>query len=299
MDLSLQPHRSFQGRLYDAFLLLAVYSNLWVAAAIASLVPFVQMTLGLALDWRPIALIFASALVPYLLDRLVDAYGQRIPDWRAQAFFRQPVSLALFAIASLMTATLIYSAPSQVQVVCLGGLVPLLYGLPLFPGRSQDGARWYRLKDIPGSKAWIVCGTITYALLAVPLAYANESVSPAVVAVALFLLAFIGSNSHVFDIRDIQSDRRNGVMTMPVLLGTWNTRWMLTALNLAMLGGLVLIQWQGREGPALSVVFPATAVTVAYVWLINPRTPRNIYNVWVDGALFLPLVLSIGNRLSI
>ena len=30
-------------------------------------------------------------------------------------------------------------------------------------------------KDIPASKAWIVSGTITYALMAVPLAYANAS----------------------------------------------------------------------------------------------------------------------------
>ncbi|MGF1514378.1 MAG: prenyltransferase [Elainellaceae cyanobacterium] len=299
MNLSLDSARSFAGRLYDAFLVLAVYSNIWVAAAIASLVPFVQTTLGLGLDWRPIALIFASALVPYLLDRLIDAYVQKIPDQRAQIFFRRPAPLALFAIASLATATLIYRAPAQVQLVCLGGLVPLLYGLPLFPGRDQDGPRWYRLKDIPGSKAWIVCSTITYAVVAVPLAYASQPFTPAVASVALFLLVFIGSNSHVFDIRDIQSDRRKGVMTMPVLLGTWRTRWVLTALNLGMLGLLILVRCRACVGPALIIVLPATAVTLVYIWLVNPRTPRNVYNIWVDGALFLPLALLVSVRLSI
>ncbi|MEO0409041.1 MAG: prenyltransferase, partial [Cyanobacteria bacterium P01_A01_bin.135] len=159
--------------LYRAFLLL-VYSNLWVATAIASLVPFVQLTLGLALDWRPVALIFASALVPYLLDRVVDVYVQEIPDQRAQAFFKQPTSLLLLTLAAMVTAGLIYVAPAAVQWVSLGGLVPLLYGLPLFPGSNRDKLRWYRLKDIPGSKAWIVCCVITYALVAVPMAYAGR-----------------------------------------------------------------------------------------------------------------------------
>jgi hypothetical protein len=51
--------------------------------------------------------------------------------------------------------------------------VPLIYGLPLVLAWSSHDRDWWRLKDIPASKAWIVSGTITYALVAVPLAYAN------------------------------------------------------------------------------------------------------------------------------
>ncbi|MGF1536874.1 MAG: UbiA family prenyltransferase [Elainellaceae cyanobacterium] len=291
MDLSLQSDRPLKQRLYDTFLVVLIYSNIWVSAAIASLVPFVQLTLGLAPDWRPTALIFTSALVPYLLDRLVDAYVQKIPDQKAQAFFKQPGSLLLFAIASTATAILIWTAPPQVQLVCLGGLVPLLYGLPLFPLRHQGSWRWCRLKDIPGSKAWIVCGTITYAVVTVPLAYANQGINSSAALVGLFLLVFIGSNSHVFDIRDIESDQRKGVMTMPVLLGAWRTRWVLTALNLGLLGLLIGVRWQGGLGPDLKIAIPAVGVTLAYIWQIAPDTPRNVYSIWIDGVLFLPLFL--------
>lgn len=305
MDEAAQP------ALYRAFLLL-VYSNLWVAAAIASLVPFVQLTLGLALDWRPVALIFTSALVPYLLDRVVDVYVQEIPDQRAQAFFQQPSSLLLLAGAAMVTAGLIYAAPTAVQRVSLGGLVPLLYGLPLFPGfgvhRNSDGERddsdcsdgerhhglrWYRLKDIPGSKAWIVCGVITYALVAVPMAYGGRSPSASTWTLSLFLLVFLGSNSHVFDIRDIESDQKKGVKTMPVLLGVTPTRWLWTGLNLGMVLVLVGIAGRGGPTPPLMVVLPCMAATVSYLWWVTADTPRNRYNIWIDGALFLPLILTL------
>lgn len=278
--------------LYERFLLILIYPSIWVSAGIASGVFFTQDTLSLPADWRPAALIFAAALLPYNLDRIIDSYVQRVPDEKAQSYFRNPGILLLLMVASFVTGILLYKAPPQVRLVSCGGVVPLLYGIPLLPLRRGKSIQWYRLKDIPGTKAWTVCCTLTYAVVAVPLAYADAAFDWAAALLTLFLLVFIGSNSHMFDVRDVDSDQKKGVLTMPLIAGVRGTRAIWTILNLVM---LLLLGWgflTGLPVPAPGVVVPATLVTFVYIWTLGTKTPRNVYNIWIDGCLFLPALLT-------
>lgn len=290
MALDSQFNRPLQQQLYEAFLTLVIYPNLWVAAAITSLVPFVQVTLGLAWDWQPIALIFSAALLPYNVDRVADTHVQKIPDQRAQAFFQHSGVWGLLLGASLATGLLIYAAPPAVRLVSLGGLLPLIYGVPLFPWQGRKGLRWYRIKDIPGAKAWIVCGIITYAVVAVPLAYAGAPFDASAALTSLFLLIFVGSNSHMFDVRDIESDAKKGVVTMPVLWGTEGTRLFWIIANLSLIAAL---SWGWRVGlqiPDPAIALPLILITLTYILTLGPNTARNVYNIWIDGCLFLPIL---------
>lgn len=287
-----QPLPSWGNWLYEKFLQLFIYPSLWVSAGIASLVYVTQETLSLPINWQAIALIFAIALLPYNLDRIIDSYVQKIPDEKAQAFFRKPGVLLLLLAAGLVTATLLYQAPSQVRWVSCGVLVPLLYGAPIFPIRRNEQTQWYRLKDIPGTPAWIVSGTITYAVVAVPLAYAGTSFSWSAALLALFYQIFIGTNSHVFDVRDVESDKKKGASTLPILVGVKGTRLVFTVLNLIM---LVILSWGWSVNlsiPHPFIVMPATLITLFYLWKLDSDTPRDIYNIWIDGCLFLPALLT-------
>jgi len=190
-----------------------IYPSIWVAGGLASLGIFTQKILELGDNWQAIALIFVSALIPYNLDRIIDSYVQEIPEAKAQLFFRKPYIFVLLFSAIATTALLLYYAPVQVRYVSCAGIVPLVYGTPLFPWKSKSGLQWYRLKDIPGSKAWIVGITLTYAVIALPLAYAGRNFDIVAAFTTLFMFVFIVSNSHVFDIRDIESDRKKGVVT--------------------------------------------------------------------------------------
>lgn len=277
--------------LSDRFLEIFIYSNILVAGGIASLVFFTQDTLSLPIDWQPVALIFAAALLPYTLDRILDSYVQEIPDKKVQSYFRHPGILLLLLVSVFATGILLYKAPLQVRLVSCGGLVPLIYGIPLLPLRRDKQFQWFRLKDIPGIKAWIVCGTLTYAVVAVPLAYAAAPFNLAAALLTMFLLVFIGSNSHIFDVRDVNSDREKGVLTMPVIIGLSGTRLIWTSLNLMIL----LLFWSVADVlpvPQLGVVVPATIVTLIYIWTLDTKTPRNVYNILIDGLLFLPALLT-------
>ena len=277
--------------LYDRFVELIIYPSIWVAAAIASLGWYTQQTLELGNDWRPIALIFLTALIPYNLDRIFDSYVQKIPDDKAQLFFRRPYIWVLLLMAIAGTATLLYRANPNVRYVSIAGIVPLLYGTPIFPWRRNSQWRWYRLKDIPGSKAWIVGSVLTYAVIALPLAYAQARFDLVTAFITLFMFVFIVTNSHVFDVRDLESDRQKGVVTLPIMAGVRGTKIILTAMNLSML--LVLLIAMKSSILTFRPEIPlATAVNLAYIWLVKIDTPRSTYTIWIEGCLFIPMLFT-------
>jgi len=294
-----QPFRSVVDRAYRLFLLTVVYPNFWVAGAIASLVIFVQASLDLAFDGSPVLLIFATALIPYNLDRIADSYFQKIPDRKAQAYFRQGWGWLILGLAVVTTTGLLYRAAPAVRWVSLGGLVPIIYGLPIFPWPPGDRVQWFRLKDIPASKAWIVAGIITYAVVAVPLAYAGASFTLSAGITAGFLLIFIGTNSHLFDVRDLESDRQAGVWTLPLLVGVAGNRRIWMVLNTL---ALAIVMWGWTRSlavPSPETALPCIAANFIALALIKPGTPRGIYSLCVDGYLFLPsLIIGLKHLLS-
>ena len=274
---------------YHRFLELFIFPSIWVAAAIASLPLTFQFFAGLPQDWHPAALCFWTALIPYNLDRIFDSYVQKIPDPKAQSYFRQPGIFLLLLVSIGATAFLLYHAPPPVLYVSCGGVVPLLYGTPLFPWRRQGKFEWYRLKDIPATKAWIVGGTITYAAVALSLAYAGVTISSRIILSTLFLFIFVVTNSHTFDLRDLHSDQVKGVKTLPLIVGVEKMKILLSILNVFV---LALLAWGWVVGllPFQPEAIVATGVTLTYLWRIQPSSPRPIYSVFVDGCLFVPLL---------
>ena len=275
--------------LYERLVKLIIYPSIWVAAAIASLGIYTQELLNLGHNWQAITLIFVTALIPYNLDRIFDSYVQKIPDDKAQLFFRKPFVWVLLIGAIAATAILLYQAPIKVRYVSLVGIVPLLYGTPLFPVKYKSKWRWYRLKDIPGSKAWIVGSVLTYAVIALPIAYAGAKFDLAAGFATLFMFVFIVTNSHTFDIRDLDSDREKGVITLPVLIGIKTTKVVLSAMNLLMLS-IIIGAWVNNILMFRPEIILAVLVNLIYVWAVDFDTPRWVYEIWIEGCLFLPII---------
>ena len=274
--------------LYDRFLELIIYPSVWVALAIASLGVYAQATLGLDDDWRPILLIFFTALIPYNLDRIFDSYVQIIPDDKAQLFFRQPYVLILLFAAIVGAIFLLCNAPQNVRYASLVGIFPLLYGAPVFPLKQQEW-HWYRLKDIPGSKAWIVGSIITYAVVVLPLAYAGVRFNFNAAIITLFLFVFIVTNSHIFDIRDLESDRQKGVVTLPIMIGVKGAKLLLSVMNLSVML-IALFLWNNNVIAFHPEIILATAANLLYIALVDINTPRWVYSIPIEGCLFIPFL---------
>ena len=278
--------------LYACFLQLFIYPSIWVAMALASLGIYTQEVLELGHNWQAIALIFVSAFIPYNLDRIFDSYVQEIPESKAQLFFRQPYIWILLLIASVAIVVLFYHAPPRVRYVSLAGIIALLYGTPLFPWKNRSGIKWYRLKDIPGSKAWIVGGMVTYALIALPLAYAGVEFNLTAALITLFMFVFIVTNSHTFDIRDIESDLKKSVTTLPIMAGIRGTKIILTSINLLMLL-FIVTAWATNIMAYYPEIILSTVANLVYIWAVNADTPRWVYSIWIEGCLFIPMVANL------
>lgn len=273
---------------YRVFVEGVIYSNLWVAAAIASLCITFQFLIGLPLDWRPAIFCFWIALIPYTVDRVFDAYVQKIPDPKAQSYFRRPGIVGLLLLAIGISLWLLAIAPVAVRYVSCAAIFPLIYGIPLFPWPPTG--KWYRLKDIPGSKAWIVGTIITYAVVALPCAYANYWPQGIRFLLSVFFLfAFIVTNSHTFDLRDLQSDANKGVMTLPLMVGIDKMKILLSIINLFVLS-LLIWAWICLLMPLMPETIAAISITLFYLWRIQPSTPRPIYAILIDGCLFIPFL---------
>ncbi|MGF1487336.1 MAG: UbiA family prenyltransferase [Prochloraceae cyanobacterium] len=275
-------------RPYQRFLEIFIYPSIWVGAGIASLSLYVQMALNLPLDWHSPVLILFTSLVFYNLDRIFDVRIGEIPDNKLKSFFSQKLVFIIVLLAALASIVMLILAPDRVRLVSLGALVPLIYGMPLL----KLGKKWYRLKDIPGSKAIIVAVTLTYATVALPIAYteANFNLARAIL-LTIFLLVFIGTNSHLFDLRDLKEDRAAGVLTLPVVIGVKSTRILFTLLNILVL--IIFAAYWFETGKIFTpiTILGAIALDLIIIWWLKPTTPRNVYNISIDGCLFLPLLL--------
>ncbi|ACB53584.1 hypothetical protein cce_4236 [Crocosphaera subtropica ATCC 51142] len=271
------------------FLETLIYSNIWVASAIASLCFSFQLLMELPLDWRSPLFCFSAALIPYHLDRVVDAYVQKIPDANVQSYFQKPGFLVwcLITLGLTIIFALLWLAPTSVRYISLVGIFPVIYGVPIFPGSNQ----WYRLKDIPGSKAWIVGSIITYAVVSLPCAYANyQPQGLPFILTTLFLFIFIVTNSHSFDLRDMDSDQKKGVITLPLMLGIDRMKILLSILNVSVLA-LWVWAWSSFVVPFKPEIIVSILITLFYLWMLKPSTSRPVYSIVIDGFLFVPLLV--------
>ncbi len=276
--------------LYQRFLELIVYSSVWAAGGLFALTVFSSRVLGLGWSIQPALLVLFSCLFIYNLDHVIDTRVQRVPDRRAQEYFTRPAVLVLLVVSALLTGLMVGEAPLQAKIVFAGYTVTgLLYGLPLLPGR---GGRWLRLKDIPLTKAWLVGLTVAGGVVCLPAAWAGRWPWPEMGTLGLFMGVFVVSNVHMFDVRDLASDREHRVATLPVVLGVRRAKLAVIALNLVMLAA-VAWGWGGGLIRSHPEVILATAATVVYVLLVRVTTPRTHFGIFVDGCLYLPLMLLV------
>jgi 4-hydroxybenzoate polyprenyltransferase len=278
-------------RLFGLFLRVFVYSSIWVAGGLASLALYTDHVLGLNAGWMPVWLIFVSGLFVYNLDHMADARVQEIPDDVAQRYFTHPMVGLLLIGSGLLTGHALWGAPPAARVVfAIYVSVGLLYGLPVIPVPRRAGTRWARLKEIPLLKGFLVGATIAFAAIFVPLAWVGGAFDTAAQSAFLFVFVFASSACQMFDVRDLDSDARAGLRTLPLTLGIPHTKRAVMALNLFV---LCLAMWGWADGltaPHPEVII-SLAVTVLYVMLVSVRTPRLVYGVAIDGCMYLPAML--------
>ncbi len=278
------------GAAYLWFKRLFVYSSLWVAGSLASIALFTCHVIGVD-SLAPAALVLASGLFIYNLDHVADARVQVVPDAEAQQYFKHPAVLVLLVLSAITTGLLVSEAPRAAQWAFAAYCgVGFFYGLPVIPLPTRAGVRWARLKEIPWFKGWLVASAITTGTVVMPLGWAGVPIGVEYVPLLAFVFVFSATNTHMFDVRDLVSDRDCGVRTLPVAMGVRSTKLALVLLNLVLLGA-VLTEWSDSLLGAHPEVGVSLCISVLYVLLLRVRTARDVYAIFIDGCWYLPALL--------
>jgi len=214
------------------------YSSAYLALIAMAKICIVMFVLSLQLSLAPVVAGLVTFAI-YAIDRVVDVETDRESTPGRAAFVRRHGD-ALYALAAVA-----YGAGVALSV--LGG--PVAFGLALLPGgvwvvyardwipASERGVR--RLKDVLFVNSVLVAAAWAVPIVAVPVAFADATFGPAALVLVVYFFLGTFANVEVANVRDVETDRRDGVATLPVVFGTARTRqclYALAALTLAVLG---------------------------------------------------------------
>jgi 4-hydroxybenzoate polyprenyltransferase len=152
-----------------------------------------------------------------------------------------------------------------------------------------------RLKDITGVKN-ISIG-LSWAVVAafLPVIYLKEIKKELIILVFGFVFLKFFINSVLFDVRDIEGDRMNGIRTLPVFLGRNKTKDLLLFLNTILVFWLIFSYFQGFFHQYLFVLI--FAILYGY-WYILHFCREGIkigksLDLLVDGEFIIIAVLAL------
>ena len=225
---------------FNKFIIFLISTSLFLAITGSLKVLFASMLINIFAINITI-LTFLSTLSVYGLNKLTDLKEDTInlPE-RANIIIKfKPILKISVVLAFILTLILGFLT----NVITL----PILF-FPLFLGilySMKISKNLPRLKDITGVKnitialSWAVVSTF------LPLIYLSKV--DVILTILIFYLFFIKSfiNSVLFDVRDIEGDKKNGVRTIPVFLGRHETKNILLLLNSTLILWLIFSYFFG------------------------------------------------------
>jgi 4-hydroxy-3-methylbut-2-enyl diphosphate reductase len=255
--------RSGWHKAVHTFLKASLLTNLYVSLGASGLCYAVCRLQGIERVEPFVLIAFLYVQSMHILNHLTGGQADRYnePD-RARFYQDRRVPLTAIAVASgaagLVVAGLQGALPFAILLVM--SLLGLSYRLPLVP--AGLGARFRRIKDIPGSKTLLIAmawGTVTAVLPPIALGRpfgAAELFAPFWAAGLVFV------RTAFFDILDMQGDRLVGKETIPTLLGEKRSLKLVKAILVALVLGPAAFCLAG-PGPAWGAILSLSPLAMA------------------------------------
>ncbi|MBW1935400.1 MAG: 4-hydroxy-3-methylbut-2-enyl diphosphate reductase [Deltaproteobacteria bacterium] len=201
-------------------------TNILVAAGAFSLSYAAAILAGRKPDFlHPlIAALYIYAM--HALNRLLDKGASTYNDPERASFYRRyRAPLVLSGISSIAGALVLsYILGFRVFLAVLGlSVLGTIYSVPLLPRGSKKAWRYYKIKDIPGSKTLSQALAWGALIALVPtLESANPGWGVAIISFC-YIFSIVYVRSALFDIFQAQGDLIVGAETLPITLGERRT----------------------------------------------------------------------------
>lgn len=250
------------------------------------------------------AIIFGGTMALYNADRLAD-YDLDCDTPDRQEIWNSLKHLAGLLIALpyatslliLLAATSPNHRPSAAAVYLLLGGLGFAYSQRITPSRPPGRKVYYRrIKDIPWMKCFFVPGmwAVTTCLIPSLVTQSLPSVALLSFGIYIYLRTFAGGTAS--DIRDINSDRAAGVITIPAALGIGPTITLMQIVNV-LSSAWLLLAISMRWLPLVAAIFLLTNLLCVQAWhslRIDPYAKRRVLLTSVLETASMPLLVAIG-----
>lgn len=224
--------------------------------------------------------VFLTVFSVYSLNKLTDLkedainFPERLDFLAGKTRLILVYSLIAYALSVILVSL---EKLNAIPVIFIPPLANALYGSRLIPGLP-------RLKDIPVMKNLVVAFSWALVCVLIPAVY-SESFDAKVLLIIYFMFLKSFINTVLYDVRDVVGDRENGIITIPILLGSEKTLLFLLALNSALLPLLILIK--GVAGLLI-----AGMIVYGYIYILYFSTKKKpvSLDLFVDGEWMLACV---------
>jgi len=262
-------------------LLLFVHSNLLISLSATAVAVSTVVLADLPFDPIPLFIVFAATLFVYSFNRLTDLAedAQNVPN---RASFIEQYGTALLAVGGVL--------------YLLATAIALLNSLPGAPAMAAPLVVAV-LYSVVGVKHILLVKNLLVGLSwgLIPLGvgvYYQRLMTVDILFTFAFITAALTIAAVVFDIKDIEGDRAEGIATVPLVVGVERTKW-LAAAGSAALGLLVAtVVVVGTVQLQYLLLVPFTGYMMAYSLLARvDRTPL-FYGFVIDSEhIFLAVAL--------
>jgi 4-hydroxybenzoate polyprenyltransferase len=279
-----EPQREWRAgprRLLTAVVLAFVHSNLLISLSATGVAVSTTVLAGLSLAPLPLAIVFAVTLFVYSFNRLADR-SEDARNLPGRAAFVRRYGRGLLAVGAVLYlaafAVALYRGVTAAPALALPAVVAVLYSV-------VGLKRVLLVKNLLVGLSW---GLIPLGVGV----YYDVLWTVDILFMFAFVTAVLTIAAAVFDIKDIEGDRAEGIQTVPVVLGVDRTRHLAAAASLAV--GLVVagLLVSGVLDAIYAVLLGFVAYVAGYSLLARrDRTPL-FYGFVIDiEHVLLALVL--------
>jgi 4-hydroxy-3-methylbut-2-enyl diphosphate reductase len=157
----------------------------------------------------------------HLLNHLTGGDSDRYNDPGRAVYYRRYqwllAAMAVAAGAGGLGITLM-AGPLPFTLLLVMSLLGLSYNLRILPA-FLTGGRYRRIKDIPGSKTFLIAAAWGLVTTVMPALSENSRIGVDTLATLIWSAGLVFARTAFFDLQDIQGDRLVGRETLPVVLG--------------------------------------------------------------------------------
>ena len=266
-----------------------INTNIFIALAAVSLTLETQVQLGIRPQFHPyLLLIFFSTLFDYNLHRLItvltnkEALNSVKHRWVKNNLYLFYVLVAASVIGFLWT---VFYADIKVLITLAPiALLTFFYSVPVY----KNSKLIFRLREIPCLKIFLISFVWSASTILLPVIQSGRTFSKENI---LMMLAerflFVFAITIPFDIRDMKADARQGLKTIPLLIGKSAA---LIIANIVLLLFLVLfIQHYKKTALAWLIYSLALSAATTFIFINNRKLQVNYFYHYgiLDGTLLL------------